>query len=130
MTVKIGFFGIVVADMAKSLAFYRAVGLEFPAGADTQPHVDIEIGGGIVLSFDTVETIRSFDPDWSAPHGDPKMGVAFECESPRDVDRRYKELVDAGHTGHKEPWDAFWGQRYSVLRDPDGNDVSLYAKQG
>ena len=33
----------------------------------------------------------------------------------------------AGYDGHKEPWDAFWGQRYAQLRDPDGNDVSLFA---
>jgi uncharacterized glyoxalase superfamily protein PhnB len=26
-----------------------------------------------------------------------------------------------------EPWDAFWGQRYALLRDPDGVEVNLYA---
>ncbi|HZD98061.1 MAG TPA: VOC family protein, partial [Micromonosporaceae bacterium] len=33
----------------------------------------------------------------------------------------------AGSHGHKEPWDAFWGQRYSMISDPDGNSVELFA---
>jgi uncharacterized glyoxalase superfamily protein PhnB len=43
------------------------------------------------------------------------------------VDKRYGELVAAGYEGHKEPWDAFWGMRYAVLHDPDGNGVDLFA---
>jgi uncharacterized glyoxalase superfamily protein PhnB len=35
-------------------------------------------------------------------------------------------LAALGH-GRKEPWDAFWGQRYAVVADPDGNHVDLYA---
>ena len=29
--------------------------------------------------------------------------------------------------GHKEPWDAFWGQRYASVKDPDGNQIDLFA---
>jgi hypothetical protein len=36
-------------------------------------------------------------------------------------------LTSAGHTGHKEPWDAFWGQRYAEVLDPDGNLIDLFA---
>jgi uncharacterized glyoxalase superfamily protein PhnB len=25
------------------------------------------------------------------------------------------------------PWDAFWGQRYATVLDPDGNSVDLFA---
>jgi uncharacterized glyoxalase superfamily protein PhnB len=35
--------------------------------------------------------------------------------------------VAAGFHGEKEPWDAFWGQRYAQLHDPDGVPVDLYA---
>ena len=37
------------------------------------------------------------------------------------------KLEAAGYPGHKAPWDAFWGQRYAVAVDPDGNHVSLFA---
>jgi catechol 2,3-dioxygenase-like lactoylglutathione lyase family enzyme len=119
--------GIVVADMARSLAFYRRLGLDIPADADGEPHVETTLPGGLRLAWDTVETIRSFDPEWAAPSGSPRVGLAFLCESPADVDRAYDTLVAAGHEGHKAPWDAFWGQRYAVMHDPDGNSIDLFA---
>jgi catechol 2,3-dioxygenase-like lactoylglutathione lyase family enzyme len=119
--------GLVVADMGKSLAFYRRLGLELPASADDEPHVGVTLAGGFQLMWDTYDTIRSFDPDWTAPTGGSRVGLAFACADPAEVDRVYAELIGAGYEGHKEPWDAFWGQRYAIVRDPDGNDVSLYA---
>ncbi|HEY3001328.1 MAG TPA: VOC family protein [Kribbellaceae bacterium] len=119
--------GIVVADMAKALAFYRRLGLDIPADADTEPHVEVNLPGGLRLAWDTVGTIQSFDPGWTAPTGSPRVGLAFRCAGPAEVDRVYADLVDAGYDGHKEPWDAFWGQRYAVLHDPDNNSVELFA---
>lgn len=55
------------------------------------------------------------------------VGLAFVCDSPAEVDALYRELVDAGHEGHLEPWDAVWGQRYATVHDPDGNAIELFA---
>jgi catechol 2,3-dioxygenase-like lactoylglutathione lyase family enzyme len=120
-------FGVVVADMPRALAFYRELGLDLPAEADEQPHVEVELGGGVRLMFDTVETIRSFDPDWQPPTGGHRMGMAFQCPDPASVDAIHRRLVGMSHPSHKDPWDAFWGQRYAQLLDPDGNTVDLYA---
>ena len=38
-----------------------------------------------------------------------------------------ERAVEAGYEGEKPPWDAFWGQRYALLGDPDGVRVNLYA---
>jgi len=113
--------------MGKALAFYRRLGFEIPASADGEPHVEAALSGGMRIAWDTVGTIQSFDPHWTTPSGGPRMSLAFRCESPEAVDRGYADLVDAGYDGHLPPWDAFWGQRYAILRDPDGNDVALYA---
>jgi uncharacterized glyoxalase superfamily protein PhnB len=43
------------------------------------------------------------------------------------VDKTHQELVDAGYRSHNAPWDAFWGQRYASIEDPDGNVVDLFA---
>ena len=43
------------------------------------------------------------------------------------VDASYARLIEAGFEGEKEPWDAFWGQRYAQVLDPDGVPVDLYA---
>ena len=83
--------------------------------------------GGLRLAWDSADTIRSFDPEWAPPRGSHRVALAFRCDSPDEVDETYAELVKAGYDGHKEPWDAFWGQRYSVLHDPDGNAVELFA---
>jgi catechol 2,3-dioxygenase-like lactoylglutathione lyase family enzyme len=119
--------GIVVADMGKALAFYRRLGLDLPESADSEPHVDHPLPSGLRLAWDTVDTIRSFDPDWSQPTGSPRVGLAFRCGTPADVDRVYADLTGAGYHGHKEPWDAFWGQRYALVHDPDGNSIDLFA---
>jgi len=55
------------------------------------------------------------------------MPLAFRLDSPAEVDELYHALVAAGYAGHKEPQDAFWGQRYAMLRDPDGSGVELFA---
>jgi catechol 2,3-dioxygenase-like lactoylglutathione lyase family enzyme len=117
---------IVVADMATSLAFYRRLGLEIAPEADAEPHVDVDLGG-LHLAFDTRETILSFDPGWEPPSGGHRMALAFACDSTTEVDAAYAELTGAGATGALEPWDAFWGMRYAVVHDPDGNPVDLFA---
>jgi uncharacterized glyoxalase superfamily protein PhnB len=120
-------FGIVVGDMARSLAFYRKLGLEFPDGAETEGHVEAQVSGGMRYMLDTEDVMRSFDPDWQRPTGGHAVGGAFHCDSPEEVDRVYAELLAAGGSPHKEPWDAFWGQRYAQIKDPDGTVVDLYA---
>jgi len=127
MAPRIDLIGMVVADMAASLAFYRRLGLDVPASADSEPHVEVTLPGGLRLAWDTVETVRSFDPSWTRPTGGHAIGLAFACDSPSEVDKTHASLVAAGHRSHKDPWDAFWGQRYATIDDPDGNAVDLFA---
>ncbi|MFC4947734.1 VOC family protein [Pseudonocardia sp. GCM10023141] len=122
--------GVVVADMAKSLAFYRALGLDIPADADGEPHVEVGIAGGLRLAFDTESTIRSFHPEWRAVPGAGRIGLAFALPDPAGVDALYAAVVAAGHPGVLAPFDAFWGQRYATVSDPDGNGVDLFAPLG
>jgi uncharacterized glyoxalase superfamily protein PhnB len=128
MTPHFAVIGVVVADMATALAFYRRLGLDLPADGDDQPHVEAELPGGLRVAFDTEETIRSFDESWTSPPAGPsRVALAFACDTPDEVDATYRALVDAGAGSHLEPWDAFWGQRYASVHDPDGNPVDLFA---
>ncbi|MFL5966174.1 MAG: VOC family protein [Gaiellaceae bacterium] len=124
---KLDVFGVVVSDMARSVAFYRRLGLEFPDGAENEPHVEAPLGGGIRYALDTEEVMRAFDPEWVRPTTGHLVGGAFRCDSPGDVDSVYRDLLASGGTAYKEPFDAFWGQRYAQLRDPDGTVIDLYA---
>lgn len=128
MVAQLDALGIIVDDMARSLAFYRELGIDLPPEADAEPHTEAALAGGLRLLFDTADTIRSFDPDWQPPpKGLHRMELAFRLDTPAAVDDLYATLTSLGYHGHKEPWDAFWGQRYAIVHDPDGNAVSLFS---
>ena len=123
---RLDLIGIVVADMGKALAFYRRLGLDLPASADAEPHVETVLPGGLRLAFDTEDVIRSFHPTWTPVRGG-RTNLAFVLPAASSVDALYADLVAAGHHGELAPFDAFWGQRYAVVHDPDGNGVDLFA---
>lgn len=125
MTLRPALVELVVTDLARTLAFYRRLGLDVDPAAEG-PHVDVDLGG-LRLAFDTVEVVRSFDPSWTPPSGGHASALAFACDSPAEVDGTYAALVAEGHDGHLPPWDAVWGMRYAVVRDPDGRPVDLFA---
>lgn len=130
MTPRFDAIGMVASDMAATLAFYRLLGLDIPPEADDAPHVEAALPGGTRLMWDSEETVKSFTPDWQPPTGPGRISLAFLHETPAEVDAMYAELVAAGYEGGMEPWDAFWGQRYAVVADPDGNGVDLFAPLG
>ena len=119
--------GIVVSDMAASLAFYRLLGLSFPEGADTEAHVTAIGTGGVDVMFDVEDVVQGFDASWSRKRGRGSVALAFRCDTPAEVDVTVRAIADAGHDVHLEPWDAFWGQRYAVVVDPDGTHVDVFA---
>ncbi|MGW7298803.1 MULTISPECIES: VOC family protein [unclassified Streptomyces] len=127
MTPRFDAFGLVVSDMAAAVTFYRRLGFEFPEGAESEAHAEAPLPGGLRLMLDTEETARSFNPGWQPPTGSPRHALALRCDSPAEVDTVYDDLVGAGYHGELKPWDAFWGQRYAVVHDPDGNGVDLFA---
>ncbi len=118
--------GLVVEDIAASVAFYRTLGMEIPDLDTGEPYAEVELRGGIRLSWNTVAMVREIQGGWDQPVGH-RMGLAFLCESPAEVDAAYAAVTGAGYLGAKEPWDAFWGQRYAQVVDPDGNLVDLFA---
>ena len=121
--------GIVVADLARAVQLYRLLGVPFDAGVEDSEHGHAEaaLAGGVRLMIDSEAEMRKFDPSWKRASGSPSAALAFRCAGPKEVDELYAKALAAGGRPHKEPWDAFWGQRYAQLRDPDGNGIDLYA---
>ena len=122
---RLNAIGIAVSDLRRSMQFYRLLGVDLPEDS-AEGHVEATMPNGTRLMFDTEEVIRSFLPDWTRANGN-QVSLAFECASPAEVDAVYARVVAAGFEGEKAPWDAFWGQRYALLGDPDGVRVNLYA---
>lgn len=130
MTPRFDAVGLVVSDMAASVAFYRRLGFAFAEDAKDAPHAEAKAPGGMRLMLDTEETVRSFRPGWRAPTGGGRISLALRCEGAGEVDAVYEDLVGAGYRGELKPWDAVWGQRYAVVLDPDNNGVDLFAPSG
>jgi uncharacterized glyoxalase superfamily protein PhnB len=127
MAVQPDMVGMVVRDMAAALRFYRLLGLAIPAGAESEPFAEVITPNGYRISWNSLEMIKGIYPDWVEEPIGQRISLAFKCDSPAEVDALYRRIVESGYAGHKEPWDAFWGQRYAVLVDPDGNLVDLFA---
>lgn len=125
MGIRLDLVGIVVKDMKRALDFYRALGLDIPASEDGERHVEVA-QGGFRLGFDHQEMIADIYGGWEEPTGH-RIELAFQCDDRESVDELFHKLRALGYAGHREPWDAFWGQRYAIVQDPDGNLISLYA---
>ncbi|MCB8932599.1 MAG: VOC family protein [Fimbriimonadaceae bacterium] len=126
MEPKLDAIGIVAADIAASAAFYRLLGVPFGEPAEGEDHFEATLPSGLRLMLDSEALVRQIKPGWTPPNGQ-RIGLAFLCASPEDVDRVHQAVVDAGHASELAPWDAFWGQRYAQVKDPDGNTVDLFA---
>lgn len=119
---------ITVKDLGLSLSFYRTLGLAIPEGQDNEHHVEYTSENGYSIGFIPETTALQTTPNWKAPTGDNRIGLQFAFSSSAEVDETYAKLVTAGHRSFKEPWDAFWGQRFAQVMDPDGNNVGLFAE--
>jgi uncharacterized glyoxalase superfamily protein PhnB len=120
-------FGMICSDIESSLGFYRLLGVPFEQFDAETGHYEAVLRGGVRLMLDSEAVMASFVEGFEPPTGNDRMSLAVECGKPADVDAAYQTVVSAGHVGVKEPFDAFWGQRYATVSDPDGNHVDLYA---
>jgi catechol 2,3-dioxygenase-like lactoylglutathione lyase family enzyme len=119
--------GIVSDDCARSVAFYRLLGLELKKAGDAD-HYEAATPSGVRVMLDSVALIRGFEPDYVKPSASGVV-LCFEQPSPAAVDALYARITAAGFAGKKPPWDAFWGQRYACVLDPDGYQIDLFAQR-
>jgi catechol 2,3-dioxygenase-like lactoylglutathione lyase family enzyme len=119
---------IAAKDLARSLDFYRLLGLAVPDDPDG-PHVEVDLPGGNSnkLAFDTEEVIAGMHPGWTPPTSAGRVALAFGVGNPSEVDALFEKLTAAGHPGTLKPFDAPWGQRYATVTDPDGTSIDLFA---
>jgi uncharacterized glyoxalase superfamily protein PhnB len=126
MSIRPDMIGIVARDLEASARFYRHLGLDVPTPKKGEDYVEVTTPNGYRISWNGLTMVQKLDPGWKQPIGH-RMELAFLCDSPAEVDATYAKLQSAGYEGHRAPWDAFWGQRYAIIVDTDGNRVSLFA---
>jgi uncharacterized glyoxalase superfamily protein PhnB len=118
---------LVARDFDASVEFYRRLGVEVPTTeATAMGHAEAHQDNGFVLEVDNVTSAGLWSAAWRKPEGSSSRAViGFEMPTRESVDERYDDLVAAGYEGRQRPYDTFWGSRYAIVADPDGNDVGL-----
>lgn len=97
-----------------------------PEGEDAAgAHVQLRMPGGFSLEPGTAESARLWHAGWRADPARVRVVIGFSRPAREAVDEHYTELTAAGYAGRQPPFDAFWGARYAIVADPDGNDVGL-----
>ncbi len=114
-------------DLSATVAFYRRLGLDVDDGHPwSGHHIEVPMANGIQLELDSVELTKGYDSGFIEPAGGGSRNViVFHLPTREAVDLTFTELTAAGHPSHLAPMDAFWGARYAVVNDPDGNAVGL-----
>ena len=101
------------ADLAASVAFYRALGLrQIVSSPPDYARFECPAGGSTFSVHRTSELPR-----------DGGVVVYFELD---DLDATVRELRSAGLRFESEPQDQPWLWREAYLRDPAGNRISLF----
>jgi uncharacterized glyoxalase superfamily protein PhnB len=123
---KINAVGVVSTNMAKTVAFYELLGFDFTNVDTKQDHVEPNPKPGsarlMIDSFKLITDILGHEPK---PANHSSFGIEFA--TPQQVNQTCDKLAGAGFDVVKQPWDAFWGQRYAIVSDPDGHMIDLFS---
>jgi uncharacterized glyoxalase superfamily protein PhnB len=117
---------IVARDFDKTLAFYRRLGLDIlEHSAPGFRHAEVTLANGFLLEFDEVTLARAYNAAWRQPGGGGRALIGFSVATREAVDEHYADLIAGGYEERQPPYDTFWGARYAVVADPNGNDVGI-----
>ena len=122
---------LVCADLDESIAFYRALGLTVPDDAIWRTdsgahHVEIRMDNGFELALDSLALAREYNSGSPSLSHDRKSNViSFRTATAEKVDALHADLTALGYISSQEPYNTFWGSRYAIVEDPDGNLVGL-----
>jgi uncharacterized protein len=114
-----------VADLERSLAFYRAlgfesegiIGTEFPGGTAAMFKLD---NGVILALYGRDDLAADANTTFDAP-GRGEFSIGHLVGNRDEVDRVLAEAVAAGATLTEEPYDRPWGIYSGYFKDPDGH---------
>jgi len=99
---------LVVSDLERSQTFYSRFGWQFRRMGEAALIAD---AGGLLIALHLPDFVRMWNEGY-----DGRTGGATVL----DV-----SVPDRASVAPQEPFDAFFGSRYAVVEDPDGNLVGL-----
>ena len=125
-TMKLDAVSVSSGDFAKTAKFYALLGFKFSKFAADAKHLEpVTAAGEVRLMIDDRDLMKSMIGKDPVPP--THSSFAIKCASPAGVDTAVAKIEAAGFKVVKQPWDAFWGQRYAIVADPDGYMVDVFA---
>ena len=116
---------LLVADLPRSVAFYRRLGVAFPPDVEARRDVVVDLGGGhnLVITTTFVRNVPDHDP----PAGGSRTLLEFFVDGDEAVNATWDELVAAGYHGRRPPFRTDFGAWMCLVDDPDGTTVLVTA---
>jgi catechol 2,3-dioxygenase-like lactoylglutathione lyase family enzyme len=126
-SIRLDQVNLVVGDVVASRAFYARLGLDFDDEPDAvwKPHHATAPQGGVApidVDLDSTVFAGKWNRGWPGGTG---VVLGFKVGTRQEVDHLVAELRSAGVVVQQDPYDTFWGARYAVVGDPDGNGVGI-----
>jgi catechol 2,3-dioxygenase-like lactoylglutathione lyase family enzyme len=121
--------GVVVADMARAVQFYRRLGVAIPEDSERNEHVEVRMSG-ITFFLATRRSNATWDPAATSPSGGYRIVLEFYLETTQALDAKYAEMIGFGYESHSAPSDVSPELRFAMVNDPDGNTILLSASTG
>ncbi len=131
MALELYMLGLVVQDMAKSLEFYRRLGLDIPEGSEKRSHIQIKMGNGLTFFLDSKpylwdpQFVQRDDPGRLEAPGSYHSILEFYLKTEEAVQAKYTELIGFGYQSHCAPYETPTGMCFAFVNDPDGNTILL-----
>ena len=130
MACRLDQLNLVVKDMDRAIAFYRAVGMDIPEDAIWRTesgahHAVMRMPDGFELALDSEALAATYNAGWRDDATGCRTVMSFRLDDAAAVDATYERLVADGSPSAQPPYYTFWGSRYAIVADPDGNHVGL-----
>jgi catechol 2,3-dioxygenase-like lactoylglutathione lyase family enzyme len=125
MGLQLYMVGVIVEDMARSLEFYRRLGMEFPEGSDEKPHVEVKMND-FSFFLSTKALTAKWDPARTEAHeGGYRIILEFYLKSEAEVRAKHAKMLSYGYKNHRSPYPLSNGMCFALVDDPDGNTILL-----
>ena len=111
---------IVSGDLDATVRFYHRVGIllhePFRTSSGEQFHTSSKASGGPLLEADSPAFAWVWNEGWKQETDlRGRVVIGLRVTDRTEVDRLYREVVEAGYRGLQPPFDAFWSARYAIV---------------
>ena len=122
---------LVCTNLDDAISFYRALGVDIPDDSIWRTergahHVEIKMDNGFELALDSQALAQEYNEGSPAQIQARKSNVlSFRISTAEEVDALHAKLTELGYRSSQKPYNTFWGARYAIIEDPDGNQVGI-----